>query len=98
MLSTEQLADLESAKRDVQNKQMVLSTAIDIQALLRILVDKGITTKEEVDEYRDEVRRGQKYSKAVLYLEQTMQEIQMYENDPQALLREMFNRKLQGKK
>ena len=48
MLTANQMADLESAKLDIQNKQMILNTAIDVQALLRILVDKQIITREEV--------------------------------------------------
>lgn len=97
MLSTEQLSNLEATKVDLQNKQMVLSTAIDVQAVLRILVDKGIITKEEVQQYREEVRQSQKYAVAITYLEQTMREVEHYEKDPQALLREMFQRKMQGK-
>lgn len=96
MLSTNQISDLDSAKLDIQNKQMILNTAIDIQVLLRILVDKDIITREEVNQYRKEVRESPKYSAAAMYVEQTLAEIEAYEKDPQLRLKEMFNRKMQG--
>ena len=91
------MADLDSVKLDIQNKQMILNTAVDIQALLRILVDKDIITKKEINQYRDEVKQSPKYSAAAIYIEQTLSEIESYEKDPQLLLREMLNRKMQGK-
>ncbi len=96
MLRTKQLADLDAAKLDVQNKKLILETAVDIQALLRILVDKEIITKKEVDRYRAEVREGQKYRAALVYIDQTLKEIEMYENDPTLQLKEMLNRKMSG--
>ena len=97
MLNTNQMADLDSAKLDIQNKQMILNTAIDVQALLRVLVDKGVITKDEINQYRAEVRKSPKYNAAMMYVEQTLEEIELYENDPQLRLREMLNRKMQGK-
>ena len=97
MLNINQLADFDAAKLDIQNKQMILSTAIDIQALLRMFVDKGMLTKEEINQYREEVRKSPKYHTAMLYVEQTLAEIQAYEKDPQLRLRTMFDLKMQGK-
>jgi len=97
MLTTNQMADLDSAKLDIQNKQIILNTAIDVQVLLRILVDKDIITRDEVKQYRDEVRQSAKYSAAMTYVEQTLREIELYEKDPKLRLMEMMNRKMQGK-
>lgn len=97
MLKANQMADLESAKLDIQNKQMILNTAIDIQALLRILVDKQIITREEVANYRNEVRESPKYQAAALYIEQTLEEIKAYESNPELRLKTMFHQKSQGK-
>ena len=97
MLTANQMADLESAKLDIQNKQMILNTAIDVQALLRILVDKQIITKEEVTQYRKEVRESPKYQAAALYVEQTLAEIKAYEANPELRLKAMFHQKSQGK-
>ncbi len=61
MLNTERLGDLDTARRDLENKKLILDTAIDIQALLRLLVDKKIITKEEVNGFRKEVRASSKW-------------------------------------
>ena len=97
MLKANQMADLESTKLDIQNKQMILNTAIDVQALLRILVDKQIITKEEVTQYRKEVRESPKYQAAALYVEQTLAEIKAYETNPELRLKAMFHQKQKKK-
>ena len=97
MLDTHQMADLDAAKTDIENKQMILNTAIDVQALLRLLVHKGIITKEEMNQYREEVRKSSKYKAAVTYVDQTLREIEMYKRDSRLYMQEMFKRKMQGK-
>lgn len=68
--------------------------AIDIQALLRLLVEKEIISKKEIDRFREEVRNSPKYRNSITYVEQTLEEIKYYENDPQALLKEIMKQKL----
>ena len=97
MLDTHQMADLDAAKTDTENKQMILNTAIDVQALLRFLVHKGIITKEEMNQYREEVRKSPKYKAAVTYVDQTLREIEMYKKDSRLYMQELFKRKMQGK-
>ena len=96
MLNTNQLSHLEETKNELETKQLILKTAIDIQALLRILVDKEIISKNEVDHYRNEVRRSPKYANAIEYIEQTLIEIQYYEKDPTTQLKELMRRKMEG--
>ena len=97
MLSTDQIAHLDEAERELNDRTMMLNTAIDVQSILRLFVDKGIITKEEVQQYREEVRKSPKYNLALQYLEETKAEIIKYKNDPQAQLQEMFKRKMEGK-
>ena len=94
MLNLEQLSDLKNTKRDMLNKALIINTAIDIQALLRLLAEKEIITKTEMNRLREEVRSSPKYANAVIYLDQTLNEIKRFENDPQALLREIMQRKM----
>ncbi len=94
MLNLEQLSDLKNTKRDMLNKALIINTAIDIQALLRLLAEKEIITKAEMNRLREEVRSSPKYANAVIYLDQTLNEIKRFENDPQALLREIMQRKM----
>lgn len=94
MLSMKQMEDLDTAKRDLENKKLILDTAIDIQALLRLLVEKKIITREEVSRFRKEVRSSSKWKAANTYIEQTMEEIIFYQNNPQLALKAMFAAKL----
>ena len=97
MLEMNQLTNLDEAERDLKNKKIILDTAIDIQATLRILVDKGIITREEVESYREQVRNSPKYNGMYLYIQQTQDEINMYRKDPSLLLKVMMDAKLKGK-
>lgn len=98
MLDTNQIVDLDAAERDIKNKKMILSTAIDVQALLRILVDKKIITKEEMNQYREEVRKSPRYEAATSYVDQTLKEIELYKKDSQLYMQEMLKRKMQGRR
>lgn len=97
MLDTNQMADLDASERDIKNKQMILNTAIDVQALLRILVDKEIITKEEMRQYREEVRQSPRYEAATTYVDQTLREIELYKKDSRLYMQEMLKRKMQGR-
>lgn len=94
MLNSNQLSHLEETERDINDKKLILKTAIDIQALLRLLVEKEIISKDEMDEKREEVSSSSRYSMALQYIKEAEDEIRRYKNDPEALLREMFNRKI----
>lgn len=96
MLSMEQMSNLNTASRDIKNKKLILDTAVDVQVLMRILVDKEIVTREEVNDFRKEVREGPKWKAANTYIEQTMAEIDYYEKNPQQLLKAMFDAKLRS--
>lgn len=97
MLDINQLSNLDSAQQDLNNKKLLLNNLIDVQALLRILVDKDIITKEEVNHYRDEVKNSPKYALLQQYIDETQLEIDMYKKDPKLQLREMLKRKMDGK-
>lgn len=97
MLNMDQMSNLEASKRELSDRKLILDIAVDIQTVLRLLVGKGIITRDEVNEVREKVRQSPKYKDAFTYIEQTEQQILKYENDPQSQLRDMFNMKLNGK-
>ena len=90
MLKTKQLSDLEGAAEDLKNKAMILQTGIDLQ------VDKGIISREEIREYRNEVSGSPKWGAAVSFIEQAKAEIEHYEANPRELLAELLRRKSSG--
>ena len=55
-VSNDKLYKPEEALHELQVQETILKTAIDVQVVLRILVDKEIVTREEVQKYREEVR------------------------------------------
>ena len=60
-VSSEKYYKPEEALQDLQVQETILNVAVDVQVLLRILVDKEVITREEVAEYRKEVRNSPKY-------------------------------------
>ena len=97
MLTTNQIADLEAALQDVNNKKLILDTAMDIQALLRLLVEKEIISRDEISKQRKEVRESPKWNAACMYIEQTLQEIDTFQKNPELQLKAMWKRKMEGK-
>lgn len=69
MLDLNEMTNLEEAKRNIQDKAVILNAAIDIQALLRLLVEKEVIGKEEINSQRQEVRESSKYRNAITYIE-----------------------------
>lgn len=98
ILTTNQMANLEETKSDLIGKRANLKAAIDTQTILQLLVAKGIVTREEVAETRETVSKSPKYVKAYSYVNQAMDEIEFFEQNPDALLKSMFNKKLSGEK
>ena len=94
MLNMSQMSDLDATLEDIKNKKLILDIGIDTQATLRLLVDKGIVTREEVNKYRKEVQDSPKWSAASQYIVQTLKEIARYKADPKSLLRAMMEAKL----
>ena len=70
---------------EIQEK--ILNVAIDIQALLRILVDKEIVTKKEVTDYRNEVKNSPKYKSIAENIQKQNCLIQTVKDDPNAWLK-----------
>lgn len=97
MLNMSQMSDLDATLEDIKNKKLILDIGIDAQATLRILVDKGIVTREEVNKCRKEVQDSPKWSAAYQYIVQNLEEIARYKADPKSLLRAMMEAKMSGK-
>lgn len=51
----------DEALHELMIQENIMSVAVDVQALLRIMVDKSIINREEISAYREEVRNSPKY-------------------------------------
>lgn len=87
----------EEALQDLYVQETILNVAIDIQALLRVLVDKEIITREEIKQYREEVRNSPKYK--IVYDDIQRQKIafKAAKDNPEEYLKAILKAKMDGK-
>lgn len=86
----------EQLKEDAYQKKLMVDTAVDIQCALQILIEKGITTKEELDIWRTRVRNMPKYKASYEMIQKLLEAADLYDKDPQAYLKAIMAAKLNG--
>lgn len=96
-VSNEKYYKPEEALQDLYVQETILNVAIDIQALLRVLVDKKIITREEIKQYREEVRNSPKYK--IVYDDIQRQKIafKAAKDNPEEYLKAILKAKMDGK-
>lgn len=87
----------EEALHELMTQQTIMDIAVDVQALLRILVDKEIITREEVNQYRTEVRNSPKYKPILDDIQRQRESFQAAKDNPQEYLKALFKAKMDGK-
>ena len=87
----------EEALKELMLQECILCTAIDIQALLGLLVVKGIITKEEIDMFRGRVRNLPKYKNSIEEIERLKMGFSVAKDNPEEYLKTIFNAKMNGK-
>lgn len=86
----------EEALHELQVQETILKTAIDVQVVLRILVDKEIVTREEVQKYREEVRDSPKYKIVLDDIQRQKAGFQAAKDNPQDYLKALLKAKMNG--
>lgn len=86
----------DDALHELMVQETIMNIAVDVQALLRILVEKKIITREEVKEYREEVRNSPKYGPAIEDIQRQKKAFQAAKDNPGAYLRALFEAKTRG--
>ena len=86
----------EEALHELQVQETILKTAIDVQVALRILVDKEIVTREEVQKYREEVSDSPKYKIVFDDIKRQKVGFQAAKDNPQDYLKALFKAKMNG--
>lgn len=87
----------DEALQELMIQERILCTAIDIQALLGLLVAKEIVTKEEIDIFRDKVNSLPKYKNSIEEIDQLKKGFSAAKKNPEAYLKAIFNAKMSGK-
>ena len=86
----------EEVLHELQVQETILKTAIDVQVVLRILVDKEIVTREEVQKYREEVSNSPKYKIVLDDIKRQKVGFQVAKDNPQDYLKALFKAKMNG--
>lgn len=86
----------EEALHELQVQETILKTAIDVQVVLRILVDKEIVTREEVQKYREEVSNSPKYKIVIDDIQRQKAGFQAAKDNPQEYLQALLRAKMNG--
>ena len=95
-VSNEKFYKPEEALHELQVQETILKTAIDVQVALRILVDKEIVTREEVQKYREEVSNSPKYKIVLDDIQKQKVAFHAAKDNPQEYLRALFKAKMNG--
>jgi hypothetical protein len=96
-VSNDNLYKPEQALQELITQQTIVDCAVDIQMMLRILVDKGIITREEVKQYREEVKSSPKYKSVLDDIQRQREGFQVAKDNPQEYLKALFKAKMDGK-
>lgn len=96
-VSRDAIYNPDEAIQELLLQEQVVNQAVDVQVLLRILVDKEIITRDEVNQYRQEVRNSPKYSTTIAKIESQKKGFEAAKNNPQEYLKALLKAKMEGK-
>lgn len=98
VLSYDQLAHIDETEREIINRKLIINTAIDVQVILQLLIEKEVITREDVQKMRETVSvNDSRYSNAKKWIDQAEAELARAKIDPQWVLKAMMEEKLKGK-
>lgn len=98
VLSYDQLAHIDETEREIINRKLIINTAIDVQVILQLLIEKEVITREDVQRMRATVSANDsRYSNAKKWIDQAEAELARAKIDPQWVLKAMMEEKLRGK-
>lgn len=96
-VSRDAIYNPDQALQELMLQEQLVSQAVDVQVLLRILVDKEIITRDEVAKYRDEVRNSPKYARTIEKIEHQKKGFEAAKASPQDYLKALLKAKMEGK-
>lgn len=86
----------EELKEEAAKNMMIVDTAVEVQAVVKLLVAKGIIANVEMDYMRQEIKNSPTYKAAYEMAKKAVNLAELYEKDPQAYLRGLLGAKLNG--
>lgn len=88
--------DPKNLKEDAAQKKLMLDTAVDVQVALQLLIEKNIITQDELNTWRERVRKFPKYKASYEVVKGILDTAELYEKDPNAYLKVLMEAKLRG--
>ena len=88
--------DPKNLKEDAAQKKLMLDTAVDVQVALQLLIEKNIITQDELNTWRERVRKFPKYKASYEMVKGILNAAELYEKDPNAYLKLLMEAKLRG--
>lgn len=77
--------------------KLLLDVKVETQVVLQLLVEKGIVSREEVQNMREKVKRQPQYSALYDYLDKNYDVADYYEKNPEQHLKDLLKAKMEGK-
>ncbi len=88
--------NIDEALHELMTQETIINVAVDVQMLLRILVDEDIITREKVNKYREEVRNSPKYRPVIEEIQRMREGFQKAKENPEAYLKALLKAKMDG--
>ena len=86
----------QNLEQEAVKNMALMDTIIDLKALTRLLVEKGIVSNVEMDYMRQELKNSPEYKAGYATAKKALELASLYKNDPQAYLQGLLNAKLNG--
>ena len=97
ILSRDANYNIDKAKKELNDAQLLLDVKVETQVILQLLVEKGIVTREEVSLMRNKVKNQPQYKLLYDYFDQTRKSAEYYEQNPEQHLRDLLKAKMEGR-
>lgn len=87
----------EGLREDAVVKKMILDLMVEVQALTELLRAKAFVSNVELDPIRTKIRQNDQFKMAYETINKMNAASDLYKNDPQQYLKELFKAKMEGR-
>lgn len=91
------LYEPQNMKEEASKNMLILETAVNLQAVIDLLVSKGIIANIEIEYTRDKIKSSPKYKTAYEMYQNMINSAELYEKNPGKYLQELLKAKMEGR-
>ena len=96
MFSNNDNYDLDSAQSKIDNAKRLINLQIQVDALKNVLIAKAIISELDIDASKQFIMNDEAVKKALEVLRQAEQKVNIYKNNPEQHLKDLFKAKMDG--